>query len=246
MDSFYSTRNTDIPELDERLRLVAELAVRDSPMRILDIACGRGVLLTELRRRLPSAQVHGSDVSGPSVEYVRSKGFDAAIGDVTQRLPYDDEAFDCIIFGEIIEHVVDPDHALQEISRVLTKGGRLVITTPNLASWFNRLLLLAGIQPIFTETSIHVNLGRRLRALGQWRPTQGHLKIFTRASLEEMLAANGFLIERTLGAPFAEPNPFSGLDSAIARIPSLASNLVIDARNSRTLQTTYKRLPGWH
>jgi methionine biosynthesis protein MetW len=246
IEEFYERNSTDVPELDERLRSVARLVERSRPSRVLDVACGRGALLAELRRRMPGTALTGADISNPSVEAVRALGIDAVRADLSAKLPFEDESFDCVVFGEVIEHIVDPDFALQELSRILKAGGLLIVTTPNLASWFNRIFLLLGIQPIFTETSLHVNLGRRFEALGQWRPTQGHLKIFTESALREMLVGNGFAIEELLGAPFAEPNRLSWLDRRLARFPALASNFVVAARNRRTLRTNYPRRQGWH
>jgi 2-polyprenyl-3-methyl-5-hydroxy-6-metoxy-1,4-benzoquinol methylase len=61
----------------------------------------------------------------------------------------------------VIEHPCDLDAALLEISRVVKRNGKLVLTTPNLAYWVNRLLLSSGTHPIFPEVSVHVELGRR-------------------------------------------------------------------------------------
>jgi methionine biosynthesis protein MetW len=246
MQDFYEGRKTDLKELDARLKLVASLIDRVDPKRLLDVACGRGALLLEAMRRHPDIQVAGCDISEDSVAKTRAaSGLDVVVADVQQRLPFDDESFDCVVFGEVIEHLVDPDQALLNISRVLTKGGALIVTTPNLASWFNRLLLLCGVQPIATETSLHVNLGRAHPALGQWKPVMGHLKVFVYGALKEMLEANGYTVERVAGAPFPQPSPMAPFDRVISKAPRLASNFVVLARNGRTLQTNYKRLPGW-
>ena len=250
MLDFYETRLTDIPEIDERLAIVSRVVEERQPSRILDIACGRGIFLARLAAVLPKAVLTGVDISRSAVEQARTLGFDVTHADVSKGLPFADQSFDCVVFGEVIEHIVDPDFALQQISRVLSKGGILVVTTPNLASWCNRLLLLLGIQPICSETSIHVNLGRRLRSLGQWRPAQGHLKIFTKDALREMLAANGYVVQSVCGAPFPEPpsgnpNRFHLIDRLFTRFPGLASDLVIVASNRRTLKTDYVTLPGW-
>jgi SAM-dependent methyltransferase len=250
MLEFYEKRSTDIPEIDDRLSTVVEIVAERRPSRILDIACGRGTLLSRIGSVLPNADLSGADVSAAAVGKARELGLNVTQADVSKELPFPDESFDCAIFGEVIEHIVDPDFALQQISRILCKGGTLIVTTPNLASWCNRLLLLAGIQPLCTETSLHVNLGRRLKFLGQWRPTQGHLKIFTLAALREMLAANGFSVELVRGAPFPKsPDPKSNriasIDSLFSRFPSLASDLIVVATNRRTLQMDYPMLPGW-
>jgi len=243
--SFYESHLTDLPHLDDRLRTVLDFVVQSGARRVLDIACGRGVLLEAIRDALPSAECTGCDISTVALEHTASIGFVTAVANVEQGLPFDDEAFDVVIFGEVIEHLVDPDAALQHVSRVLARGGKLIVTTPNLASWFNRLLLLVGVQPIFSETSCHVNLGRRIPALGQWKSTVGHLKIFTLEALHEMLRANGFLVGQTTGAPFPQPTPAAGLDRLLARVPSLAACLVVVATNERTLRLDYRRLAGY-
>lgn len=245
MQQFYDSKKTDLGHIDARLRLVADLVSGVKPSSLLDAACGRGALLRYLKTVAPGVTLMGSDISADSVSYVRSFGIDAAVANAEQEFPFEDERFDCVVFGEVLEHLVDPDKALLNISRVLKKGGSLVLTTPNMASWFNRLLLFAGVQPIFTETSLHVNLGRKHPALGQWKPTQGHLKVFVKDALCEILQANGFSVQRMLGAPFVQPSPAAPLDRLLARIPSLASNFVVLARNERTLETNYPRLPGW-
>ncbi len=240
MKQFYENHKTDITnKLDDRLIKVLRMVAGTGAGTLLDVACGRGVLLRLLRERMPGTHLVGVDIASPSVELTRSAGFEAHVADVSKTLPFSDGEFDVVVFGEVIEHLVDPDAALVEISRVLKPDGTLVLTTPNLASWFNRLLLIVGIQPIFTETSLHANLGRRFMTLGQMKPTQGHLKIFTLPALKEMLAANGFAIERIEGAMFPEANPAAALDRLFSYVPSLSSNFVVMARSNGQRLSVY-------
>jgi hypothetical protein len=114
---------------------------------------------------------------------------------------------------------------------VLVPGGRLVLSTPNLVCWANRVLVPLGIQPLFTETSSEVTLGRRFRALGQGGRANGHLKLFTHRSLAEILELHGFELLGRRGLPFdAFPWPASLLDAACARRVPLASILLYVAR----------------
>jgi ubiquinone/menaquinone biosynthesis C-methylase UbiE len=237
--AFYERQKTDLEFVDDRIRRIVEEAVRERPARMLDVACGRGFMLEQLRAALPGSDLIGADISESSAQQTRDKGFEAVTADVSLALPFPPDSFDCVAFGEVIEHLIDPDAALVNIATVLRPGGSLILTTPNLASWFNRLILLAGLQPVFTETSLHVNLGRGTRFLGQWRSTQGHLKIFTLPALREMLIGNGFTPERIRGVPFHTPNALSPIDRVLARVPSLASNFVITARNKGSRQTHY-------
>ncbi len=63
------------------------------------------------------------------------------LGDAV-RLPFKDTTFDLVIATEVIEHVLYPGRMLDEVRRVLRPGGRLLISTPNVASLEHRLALL--------------------------------------------------------------------------------------------------------
>jgi len=57
--------------------------------------------------------------------------------------------FNCVLAGEIIEHIIDTDSFLDEINRILMDNEILIITTPNLANLENRIRLVIGRYPIF-------------------------------------------------------------------------------------------------
>lgn len=46
-------------------------------------------------------------------------------------LPFRNDTFELVFAGEVIEHLADPSKALKDWVRVMTKGGRMVISTPN-------------------------------------------------------------------------------------------------------------------
>lgn len=61
------------------------------------------------------------------------------------RLPYPDDAFDCILFCEVLEHLTnDPMATMVELRRVLKPTGSLVLTTPNVARLENVARIVAG------------------------------------------------------------------------------------------------------
>ena len=106
-----------------------------------------------------------------------------------------------------------------------------VITTPNLVSWANRVLVPLGIQPLFTETSTQHNLGRRLKVLGQGKEVQGHLKVFTHRSLAEILELNGFEVLERHGSMTRFPRPLNVVDRACTTVVGLSSVLVYFAKS---------------
>ena len=225
---YYRTNQVYGVRLNRRMRRMLAVVEASSARRVLDVGCGRGVFPSELHRRL-GVQAHGLDVFDP--DSVAADGWCYTGGDLTHGLPYPDGQFDCVTLGEVIEHVPDPDRLLGDIRRVLAPGGWLVLSTPNLVCWANRVLVPLGIQPLFTETSSRVTLGRRFRALGQGNGAQGHLKVFTHRSLAEILQLHGFEVRERRGLPFdAFPWPARLVDAACARLVPLASILLYVAR----------------
>jgi len=115
--------------------------------------------------------------------------YDYILKDVTKNfLPLNDSSADLVLVIEVLEHLLDPDHLLSEIKRILSPKGIAIITTPNLAWWPNIFMLATGHQPIFTEVSTRKVYGRR------GRNVVGHLRIYTFLSLREMLLDFGFKI----------------------------------------------------
>lgn len=223
---YYRKNKTFILHTDKRLQKIILLATSLNPSTILDIGCGNGFLLNKLSEELPKTKLFGIDV----YSLPKSKKWEYKIGDITEGLPFKDSSFDCVILGEVIEHVPNPDFLLREINRVLKKKGTLIISTPNLVSWANRIIILLGIQPFFTETSSEVVLGRFHKILGQGGKVQGHLKIFTYRSLKEILEKEKFLVKEKYGVPFFFPFPISLVDNFMTNFISLTSGLLFVAR----------------
>ena len=115
-------------------------------------------------------------------------------------LNFENESFDLIILGEVIEHLYDPDRVLQECSRILKPNGVLLITTPNLLSWYNRILMVLGYYPMNLDISCEVRrTGNRdilqKMPLGniQLNPLHDvHIKLYTFMTLEILLRNHGF------------------------------------------------------
>ena len=222
---FYSDRVTYVDEAVPRLDLMIRLVTELQPGSVLDVGCGGGLVLNELVRRHPATYVGVDAMPG-----VPAQGWTYRSADFTAGLPASDGEFDLVVAGEVIEHVPNPDSLLREIRRVLSDDGVLVISTPNLVCWANRILVPLGVQPLFTETSSDVALGRRLKALGQGNEVQGHLKVFTSRSLREILEREGYVVEQSYGTPFAFPGVLALVDRLMCRRLSWASGLVYVAR----------------
>ncbi len=117
-----------------------------SPQKLLSIACSSGIIEEEIKNRL-GIVVFGIDVAEKSLEIARRRGIITKHGDVSNPLPFKDDCFDFVFAGEIIEHIFDTNLFLKEIYRVLKPNGYLILTTPNLARFDDRLKFLLGKTP---------------------------------------------------------------------------------------------------
>jgi SAM-dependent methyltransferase len=211
--------------------VISDLAARNVSCKkgsLLDIGCGDGSFVARFKRR---CEVIGIDVSQRAVALAKRTGIDARRVDIScEVLPFEDQYFDVVYMGDIIEHLLNPDFAITEVFRVTRSKGFLVLSTPNLASWLNRLLLLFGMQPLFSEVSTVRHFGRHGRR--DFTPV-GHLRLFTCNALKEFLTYYGFTITRLEGAPHEGlPVFLKQSDNIISRIPSLASIIIVAAQKS--------------
>ena len=99
-------------------------------MRVLDIACGEGYGSAALRRA-GAAHITGVDVSEEVCVHARDKYGICTKPGSAERIPLEAGSVDVVVSFETIEHVERPDCFLDECVRVLTPGGRLIISTPN-------------------------------------------------------------------------------------------------------------------
>ena len=198
------------------------------PAVVLDVGCGDGSALAVAAGRNPAHRFAGIDWSGHALGQARTLGLTVLRGGVdAPGLPVADGAADVVIMSELIEHLVDPDGAVAEVRRVLRPGGSLLLSTPNLAAWYNRGLLALGIQPVFSEVSLRGVFGRPGSVVA------GHLRLFTRRALTEFLTESGFRCVTVTGARYHDvPRPLRPLDRAFCRWPSAASILLVHARKA--------------
>ncbi|MGD0943256.1 MAG: class I SAM-dependent methyltransferase [Acidimicrobiales bacterium] len=232
----YEDPRTPLSSGPERARMQAAMlaeaaALSPRPIVAIDVGCGDGTATAVAIARCeltPGAEVRviGLDWSCAALDLASRRGVRVARAAIDSAgLPLASGSVDVVIMGELIEHLVDTDAALEEAARVLVPGGRLLLSTPNLAAWYNRVLLALGVQPVFTEVSLRGIYGR------PGREVAGHLHIFTRRALEQLLASAGFVEIDVTGAPYHDvPRPLRPLDRLFCRAPGLSSILLASAR----------------
>jgi SAM-dependent methyltransferase len=100
---------------------------------VVDIGCGVGDLLLEVRKRRPGVAVSGLDFSARAVE-----GAKVALPDGTfvqhvieRELPYPDAAFDVVLCTDVLEHLEHPLEVAGELVRICRPGGLVAIVVPD-------------------------------------------------------------------------------------------------------------------
>jgi SAM-dependent methyltransferase len=114
-------------------------AARPQPgLRWLDIGCGRGDLLRRIRDRWQPAGLWGIDPIDWLEDDLRSDvTFHSFAAEHAEELP----VVDRVMMVEVIEHLEAPWSALRSAARHVAPGGRLVLSTPNIATLRHRLEL---------------------------------------------------------------------------------------------------------
>ena len=120
--------------LTARYRVLLD-AMDSTARRVLDIGCGDGTLTFRLAER--SERVCGVDDSLLPLrlargEFERRPARRAPIlaNADARSLPFPNEAFDCVVMADVIEHIEAPDAVISEAHRVLRRGGQILLTTP--------------------------------------------------------------------------------------------------------------------
>jgi len=114
------------------------------------------------------------------------------------RFPYADHYFETVLGCEMIEHLLrDPMHCLLESRRILEEGGRLIVTTPNVASLTSVARALHGYD--------NPQLYSQYQTPRPGAPTDTpHVREYTAFELRQLLEAAGFEIESLFTEPIAE------------------------------------------
>ena len=121
--------------------------------RVLDLGCRDGAL-TEAYAA--GNHVVGVDADREALVEAAKRGLETHWADLDQPLELDDESFDVVVAGELLEHLRDPHRLVAEIRRVLRPGGTFVASVPNAYRLKGRLRFLAGRAPESDPTHLQM------------------------------------------------------------------------------------------
>lgn len=168
---YYSSKNVIMRE------------IKGSNKKILDVGCNEGYFgKNDIEK---SNQYYGIDILKDAIEVAKKSYKSAYIYDLEKLKPleFDVEKFDYIIFGDVLEHIKNPVEVLRFFSdKYLEKGGKIIISLPNVANWQIRIKLLFGNFD-YTDRGILDNT---------------HLKLYTFKSALKLANSSNLKIEKIL------------------------------------------------
>jgi SAM-dependent methyltransferase len=159
------------PALLERIPLTART--------VLDCGCATGALGLAYRRLNPRARLYGIEGDVAAAETARARLDEVAVVDLDANpVPFDPAIrFDCIVYGDVIEHLREPWRVIAAQAETLAPGGTILISVPNVEHWSFAARLLAGTwdyeeMGLFDRTHLRWfsldTMRRGLRGLGLW------------------------------------------------------------------------------
>jgi 2-polyprenyl-3-methyl-5-hydroxy-6-metoxy-1,4-benzoquinol methylase len=177
---------------------------------VLDVGCGTGNFGASIRKRT-GCEVWGVESNAESIRKAEQNIDKVFHGYFGPELDLPPGYFDCIVFNDVLEHMLDPASALVLARALLSSGGCIVASIPNIRQFPTVWRLIIGGDWQYQEIGIL---------------DKTHLRFFTRLSIMRLFQGAGFEIQRIDGI-----NPFcsngSG-DKALWRRYSLFSWLPIN------------------
>lgn len=185
---------------DERAEGAHQRMVRlvGSNKKVLEIGSGQGFVSERLNRN--GCTVTAIEIDGEKAEQARKFCKTVLVGNVENMdLPLKEGSFDAILFGDVLEHLKEPEATLKKLKPFLSENGFIVVSLPNIANWKVRLKLLLG-KFDYAERGIM---------------DRTHLKFFTRKTARELIEQAGYSIERS---EFVPSFPFPLFKKRLSRI----------------------------
>ncbi len=161
---------------DKRTDLLSFIA--EDTKRILDVGCADGGLSASLQQK--GAEVVGLEKDKVSCEKARERLDRVFLADIERfDLPYPKKYFDCIIYADVLEHLIEPSFLLKRHRDYLSDDGCIVASIPNIRYYKVIIRLIMG---------------------GSWDYSDGgildksHIRFFTLVNIIELFEKAGYEI----------------------------------------------------
>lgn len=183
--------------------ILSLININKPELTVIDIGCACGGTLMKIMDANPSSNRYGIEMS-PGAAAVAGQFGNVFHGDMLELdMPDFLEKFDYILMGDVLEHIVDTDSALNKVYSWLKKGGRLIVSVPNIAN-----------------ISIVADL-----LMGKWHYEDSgildrtHVRFFTYKEMNDNLQRHNFCVKFTDCTHEKFDSPVPELREALLKLP---------------------------
>ena len=154
-DRYWKKKKSPTEDYVYKVRLIKKLVPTEKYLKVLDYGCGRGDIAKVVLSVNPTLKLTGVDVSKFAISSARKKlpnqKFVTIVED--KMLPFKDNTFDFVMALDVLELVRDTEVAFNELSRVLSKNGKLLITLPYYGFFKNLVIAVIAFDEIYNPRS---------------------------------------------------------------------------------------------
>ena len=156
----------------------------DAPISVLEVGAGMGTTLLNIKYRYPNAHIKGIELVDKVVD-IAANYVNIECANIENYQFADDEQYDYIIFGDVLEHLLDPYSLVDRIKNNLKANGCIITSIPNILNGGVIYKLLHG-DFNYEDSGI---LDRT------------HLRFFTQNSVVKLFTERGYDIVEIFGLP---------------------------------------------
>jgi glycosyltransferase involved in cell wall biosynthesis/ubiquinone/menaquinone biosynthesis C-methylase UbiE len=160
---------------------------QERPSEVLEVGTATGYLSSEMTKL--GCAVTGIEQDPQMAEIARKHCREMFVADV-EKIDYDQlGTYDAIIFGDVLEHLRNPREILEQVSKLLKPGGKVLMSLPNVANIWVRLNLLFGR---FNYSRVGIL-------------DESHLRFFTLQTMKQLATDSGFDVISVNATPIPLP-----------------------------------------
>lgn len=148
VETYLSQKGHHKDRVDLTLMLIEKALAKvgsGKKLKGIELASGNGDIALKIRAM--GTNITACDAAEVALASAKGKGLETAQFDASQTFPFENNSLNFIYAGELIEHIFDTRLFLSECYRTLSPDGFLVLTTPNLATWIDRIRFVFGGTP---------------------------------------------------------------------------------------------------
>ena len=148
----------------------------EKKMNILEIGCACGATLLSIKNNYPNSQLYGIEINENSAKIAKCFADVCDVNIEKSNLPYEEEFFDYIMFGDVLEHLNNPEKVLKNMKKYLKKDGYILASIPNVMHY-------TVVRDLINGNWTYQDAGILNRT---------HVRFFTKNEIEKMFNEAGY------------------------------------------------------